>query len=53
MSEKRFALIGHPLGHSMSPFLHDRLFAAAGVSASYELIDTAPEHLPETVRRLR
>lgn len=53
MSEKRFALIGHPLGHSMSPFLHDRLFAAAGVSASYELIDTAPEHLQETVRRLR
>lgn len=53
MSEKRFALIGHPLGHSMSPFLHDRLFAAAGVSASYELIDTATEHLQETVRRLR
>lgn len=53
MSEKRFALIGHPLGHSMSPFLHDRLFAAAGVSASYELIDTAPKHLQETVRRLR
>ena len=53
MSEKRFALIGHPLAHSMSPFLHDRLFAAAGVSASYELLDTAPEALAETAERLR
>lgn len=26
-SNTPFCVIGHPLGHSMSPFIHDRLFA--------------------------
>lgn len=25
-SNTPFCVIGHPLGHSMSPFIHDRLF---------------------------
>lgn len=42
----RFALIGHPLGHSMSPLIHEKLFALSGLSdASYELIDIAPEDM--------
>lgn len=53
MSATKFALLGHPLAHSMSPFLHERLFAAAGVRASYELLDAAPEDLPAAVERLR
>ncbi len=53
MSTAKFALLGHPLAHSMSPFLHQRLFAAAGVQASYELLDAAPEELPAAVERLR
>ena len=53
MSTAKFALLGHPLAHSMSPFLHQRLFAAAGVQVSYELLDAAPEELPAAVERLR
>lgn len=42
----KFALIGHPLGHSMSPLIHRNLFALSGMDAcSYELIDIAPEDL--------
>ena len=42
----RFALIGHPLGHSMSPLIHEKLFALSGLdSSSYELIDIAPENI--------
>lgn len=42
----RFALIGHPLGHSMSPLIHEKLFALSGLdSSSYELIDIAPEDI--------
>lgn len=45
----RFALIGHPLGHSMSPLIHEKLFALSGIEdASYELIDIAPEKIPES-----
>ena len=25
----KFGLIGHPLGHSMSPLIHEKLFALA------------------------
>ncbi|MCR4795531.1 MULTISPECIES: shikimate dehydrogenase family protein [Ruminococcus] len=42
----KFALIGHPLGHSMSPLIHEKLFALSGLSdSSYELIDIAPEDM--------
>lgn len=42
---EQYTLIGHPLGHSMSPFIHERLFDMAGREASYTLTDIAPEYL--------
>lgn len=50
---EQYTLIGHPLGHSMSPFIHERLFAMAGREASYTLTDIAPEHLGEKEPFLR
>lgn len=42
----KYALIGHPLGHSMSPLIHERLFALSSITNySYELVDIAPENL--------
>lgn len=43
----RFAVIGHPIGHTMSPFIHDRLFALSGLSPSYTVLDvpSIPEQL--------
>ncbi len=45
MSIKKFAVIGHPIGHTMSPFIHTRLFALSGVEAEYTKLDIAPENL--------
>ncbi|MDE5582880.1 MAG: shikimate dehydrogenase [Ruminococcus sp.] len=46
----RYALTGHPLGHTMSPLIHERLFALSGITDfSYELVDIAPEKLPESL----
>ena len=46
---KKFALTGHPLGHSMSPLIHEKLFALSGMTdCTYELVDIAPEKLPES-----
>lgn len=42
---KKYALIGHPLGHSMSPFIHKRLFEESGKTAEYSLVDIAPEEM--------
>lgn len=45
----KFALTGHPLGHSMSPLIHDRLFALSGFDAEpYQLLDIAPENIPSS-----
>lgn len=42
----KYGLIGHPLGHSMSPLIHEKLFSLSGITDySYELIDIAPENL--------
>lgn len=45
MSTPAYALIGHPLGHSLSPFIHRELLQAAGLPGTYELIDLPPEEL--------
>lgn len=41
----RFCLIGHPLGHSISPQIQKRLFEFSGVPGSYALKDVEPELL--------
>ncbi len=50
----KYGLIGHPLGHSMSPMIHEKLFALSGISDySYELIDITPENLQNNFDALR
>lgn len=44
---KKFGLIGHPLGHSLSPQIHAKLFELTGKQADYKLYDIAPEELKE------
>lgn len=35
----RFALLGHPVAHSVSPAIHQAAYAALGASHRYELVD--------------
>ena len=51
--KKRFAVIGFPLKHTMSPFIHNRMFALNNVDGEYEAILTPPEKLTETVDYLK
>jgi shikimate dehydrogenase len=53
MDFKTFALVGHPVGHSMSPLLHSRLFALSGVKAHYVALDIAPQKLAGYIPHLR
>lgn len=50
---KRFALIGHNIGYSLSPLVHRAIYNRFGVSATYEILSIAPERLSETVERLK
>lgn len=48
-----YALIGYPLGHSMSPQIHTRLFELAGIKAHYELKEIKPEELKNSYDYLK
>ena len=42
---KEYRVIGYPIGHSMSPFIHKELFDLKGISADYDKLEIAPEAL--------
>lgn len=47
MSKKHYGVIGHPIGHTLSPFIHTRLLALSGIDGDYGVFDIAPEELDE------
>jgi shikimate dehydrogenase len=51
MNPDRYAVIGHPVAHSRSPFIHARFAQATGQSLVYERLPCAPGEFAATVRR--
>ena len=43
--KQNFAVIGHPIGHTMSPFIHKKLFELSGKDVAYRVFDISPENL--------
>lgn len=52
MKKHNYALIGSPLGHSMSPFIHKELFKISGLNADYSLTEISVEELPSRMTEL-
>ena len=50
---KLFAIIGHPVGHSLSPLFQQAAFEKAGLDAAYLPFDISPESLPQAIDALR
>jgi shikimate dehydrogenase len=50
---KRAALLGTPIGHSVSPAMQRAAFQAVNLSWSYEALDTPPSRLAGVVQSLR
>jgi shikimate dehydrogenase len=50
---KRVVLLGQPVTHSLSEALQEAAFAAAGIDAHYEPLDTPTVDLPDAVKALR
>ena len=46
----RYAVIGHPIEHSRSPWIHARFAQQTGERMVYSAIDAAPQDLAERVR---
>lgn len=49
----RVVLLGHHIGYSASPAVHNAAFAAAGLDARYDLADVPPDGLADAVAALR
>jgi len=50
---KRLFLIGDPVGHSLSPAMHNAALRACGLLWQYELLETPRARLAQVVQRLR
>ncbi|MCR5413933.1 MAG: shikimate dehydrogenase [Kiritimatiellae bacterium] len=50
---KKFAVLGHPVAHSLSPVMHAANFRSVGLDATYEKFDVAPEELADFVREMQ
>jgi shikimate dehydrogenase len=49
----RFAVIGSPIEHSLSPLMHRAAFAALGLKHVYERVETTREDLPRRIAELK
>ncbi len=48
-SSKLFAVIGDPIAHSLSPLIHERLYAHLGVSYQFIALQVPKEELAQTI----
>ena len=53
MTNYKLALIGYPLGHSLSPVLYKAAFKELELEGSYELLPTQSEDLVTRIKQLR
>ena len=48
-----FAVLGHPIGHTLSPVMHNASLAALGLDAIYLAFDVKPERLMTVLPAMR
>lgn len=51
--ENKFALIGYPLGHSLSKVIHEAGFKSLGIEGSYDILETPPDTLVDRIKWLK
>lgn len=51
--KKYFAVLGHPVSHSLSPVIHQAFALSLGIDIVYEKIEVSPDKLSETLKAFR
>lgn len=52
-STNLFALIGHPIKHSLSPVMHNAVFKGLGINAAYLCFDMRPQNFDNAIKGIR
>lgn len=52
-NQNKFCLIGYPLGHSLSTYIHEAGFKSLNLNCTYELLETPPEALVDRIKYLK
>jgi shikimate dehydrogenase len=50
---KKYAVIGHPIAHSLSPLMHNTTFQHFKIDGNYEALDIEPASLEQAIGRFR
>lgn len=50
---RKFAILGYPIGHTISPQIHKAGFESLDIDATYEVLETAPENLIDRIKFLK
>ena len=50
---KPYAVLGHPIGHTLSPVMHNAAMQSLGLDAIYLAFDVAPERLLEVLTAMK
>ncbi len=53
MTKKKFAIIGNPIEHSLSPILHNHWFKKYKIEAEYILLKVDEKNLENTIKKIR
>ncbi|MDE6138629.1 MAG: hypothetical protein K2F57_04085, partial [Candidatus Gastranaerophilales bacterium] len=49
----KYCLIGYPLGHSLSTFIHKAGFKSLNLDSSYDILETPPDSLVDRIKFLK
>ena len=49
MNKKKFAIIGNPIGHSLSPILHNYWFKKYKINAEYSLLEIKEDEIKNVI----
>ena len=50
---EKYCLIGYPLGHSLSTFIHKAGFKSLGLDSTYDILETPPDSLVDRIKYLK
>ena len=53
MKKTKFAIIGNPISHSLSPIMHNYWFNKYKINAEYELLETNEDEIQNVVNKIK